>query len=458
LSVDTVIKKCKVVSPGGVLDAGLAIDKGKIVAISRDQNLPPAERVIDAMGNYAIPGLVDAHMHLEYPPGVPLEANIKAETQACAAGGCTTAIHLLAPADDISESAKEFVESYEKYAYIDLALSARIYTTENIKQIQRAAEYGIHGFKLLLPYKGSEAVWKGRVGGIDDGIVYLTFAEVGRLAKQGYKVFTRVHCENVEVFLKIKEKFQEEGIEPSSWNEVRPRFCEEEAMRKCAFLADITGCPLYVVHMTIREGVNLVARARADGINIVAETCPQYLVLNTNNVDKVLSKVNPPIREAEDNDKLWEGIRLGIISVVGTDHAAVPREVKTNLWDAIVGIPGEETWLPVMLSEGVNKGKVSLEKVVEVCCYNPARVFGLAPHKGAITVGADADIVLIDREKEAIVPENPPYSGSDFSPWAGWRLKGWPVLTMLRGKVIAEEGRVIGESGYGRYISAESQS
>ena len=225
-------------------------------------------------------------------------------------------------------------------------------------------------------------------------------------------------------------------------------------MRKCIFLASITGCPLYVVHMTIREGVNLVSRAMADGVNIVAETCPQYLVLNTNNIDKVLSKINPPIREAEDNDKLWKGIRLGIISVVGTDHAAVPREVKTNLWDAIVGIPGEETWLPVMLSEGVNKGRVSLEKLVEVCCYNPARVFGLAPRKGAITVGADADIALIDLEKEAIVPENPPYSGSDFSPWAGWRLKGWPVLTMLRGKVIAEEGRVIGESGYGRYISS----
>ena len=452
MEVDTVITNCVIVNHDGLLNAGLAIDKGKIVAIARDRELPSAGTVIDGRGNYVIPGVVDAHVHLEYPPGIDPESNIRCETQACAAAGCTTIIHLLAPADEITEKANEFVALYEKNAYVDLALSARIYTRENIRQIRSLYDYGILGVKLLLPYKGSEAVWKGRVGGIDDGIVYLTFKEVGQLAQEGCKVFVRLHCENVEIFLKMKEEFQEKGIEPSSWNEVRTRVCEEESMRKCLYLANVTDCPIYVVHMTIKEGIPLVARARAEGVNVVAETCIQYLAGNTDNVDRILSKINPPIREPEDNRMLWAAIRDGTINVVATDHAPVPKTLKNNLWDATVGIPGAETFLPLMLSEGVNKGRISLEKLVDVCCFSPASKFGLAPRKGTISIGSDADLVLIDLEKEAVVPEKPVYSGTDFSIFAGWKIKGWPILTMLRGTIVAKDGKVIGETGYGKYI------
>jgi dihydroorotase (multifunctional complex type) len=452
MTVDTVIKNCKIVNSNGILHAGLAVDEGKIVAIAQDQDLPPAERTIDAKENFVIPGFVDAHMHLEYPPGVDLIENIKAETKACALSGVTTIIHLLAPADNTLEKAKEFIETYERNAFVDLALSARIYTREDIKQIQPLANYGIHGFKLLLPYKGPEAVWKGRVGGIDDGIVFLTFKEVERLFYRGYGIFARVHCENVEIFFKLKEKYQEEGREPASWNEVRPRYCEEEAMRKCIYLANITGCPLYIVHITIKEGVDLIAKAKGEGINVTAETCVQYLTLNTSNTDKVLCKTNPPMREKEDNDKLWEGIRNGTIDVVATDHAPVTREIKTNLWDALPGIPGVETFLPLMLSEGVNKGRISLEKMVEVCCYNPAKIFGLFPSKGLISIGSDADLVVIDLNREAVVNEGSLYSGSNFSPFDGWKLKGWPILVTLRGNVVAKDGKVICDRGIGRYV------
>ena len=455
MTVNTVIKNCSIVNPTGVLRAGLAIDGGRIVAIARDQDLPSGETTIDGRGNYVIPGLVDAHMHLEWPPGVDPLKNIRAETKACASSGVTTIIHLLAPSDNTLNKAKEFVEIYEKNAFVDLALSARIYTREDIKQIQQLADYGIHGFKLLLPYKGPEAVWKGRVGGIDDGIIFLTLEEVARLSKQGYDVFTRVHCENIEIFFKLKEKYQELGKEPSSWNEVRPRYCEEEAMRKCIYLASVTGCPLYIVHTTIKEGVELIARAKRRGLNVIAETCVQYLTLNTNNTDKVLCKANPPIREQDDNAKLWDGIRDGTISVVATDHAPVPKELKTNLWDSIPGIPGMETFLPLMLSEGVNKGKISFEKMVEVCCYNPARIFGLLPSKGLISIGSDADLVVVDLNKEAEVNEASLYSASQFSPFAGWRLKGWPTLVMLRGKVVSEDRKITVDSGSGKYITSQ---
>jgi len=204
--------------------------------------------------------------------------------------------------------------------------------------------------------------------------------------------------------------------------------------------------------MTIKEGIALVARARAEGVDVVAETCVQYLAGNTDNVDRILSKINPPIREPEDNRMLWEAVRDGTINVVATDHAPVPKTLKNNLWDATVGIPGAETFLPLMLSEGVNKGRISLEKLVDVCCFGPASEFGLTPRKGTISIGSDADLVLIDLNKEAVGPEKPIYSGSDFSIFAGRKIKGWPILTMLRGSIVAKEGKVIGETGYGKYI------
>jgi dihydroorotase (multifunctional complex type) len=453
MSVDTVVSNCKIVRHDGILDAGLAIDSGKVVAIAADGDLPPAANTIDGKGNYLIPGVIDAHVHLEYPPGVDPESNIKDETRACAAAGCTTIIHLLAPADDIMKKADEFVGLYEKHGFVDLALSARIYTRDNIKQIRSLYDFGIINVKLLLPYKGGEAVWKGRVGGIDDGIIYLTFKAVGRLAKEGCNAFVRVHCENAEIFFKLKEEYLEKGIEPASWNEVRPRVCEAEAMRKCLYLAEVTECPIYVVHMTIKEGVELINRARARGVNVVAETCVQYLTMNTDTVDRVLSKINPPIREPEDNDALWEALKSGTIDVVATDHAPVPKELKTDLWDATPGIPGAELFLPLMLSEGVNKGKISLERLVDVCCYRPARQFGLAPRKGTLSIGSDADLVLIDLDREMAAPPAPVYSNADYSLIAGRKIKGWPILTMLRGRVLAQDGKVVEEPAKGKYIA-----
>ncbi|UCH23895.1 MAG: amidohydrolase family protein [Deltaproteobacteria bacterium] len=452
MSVDTVITNCKLARHDGIFDAGLAIDQGKVVAIAKDPELPSARTNIDGQGNYIIPGVVDAHVHLEYPPGVDPQSNIQMETKACAAAGCTTIVHLLAPADDILDKAREFAGFYEKSGYVDLALSARIYNRDNIKQIRDLYDYGIINVKLLLPYKGSEAVWKGRVGGIDDGIIYLTFKEVGRLVKEGRKAFVRVHCENAEIFFKMKEESLEKGIEPSSWNEVRPRVCEAEAMRKCLYLAGVTECPIYIVHMTIKEGVALVNKARAEGVKVVAETCVQYLTLNTDNTDRVLSKVNPPIREPEDNQALWEALRDGTLNVVATDHAPVPKALKNNLWDATPGIPGAEMFLPLMLSEGVNKGRISLERLVDVCCYRPAKQFGLAPRKGTLSIGSDADLAIIDLNKEAEAPQKPVYSNSDYSIVAGRIIKGWPKMTMLRGHIIAQDGNVIAETGDGRYI------
>jgi dihydropyrimidinase/allantoinase len=221
------------------------------------------------------------------------------------------------------------------------------------------------------------------------------------------------------------------------------------------FYANVTGCPLYIVHMTIKEGVDIVARAKTEGTNVIAETCPQYLVLNENNVDMLQSKVNPPIRTKEDNEALWAAIGDGAINHVATDHAPVPKKFKTDFWTAKMGMAGAETWLPIMLSEGVNKGRITLERLVEVCCTNPAKQYGLFPEKGIIAVGSDADLVIVDLDKELTVGDKPVFSLTEYNPYAGFRFKGWPVFTMLRGAVIMEKGKVIGKEGYGKYCRAK---
>ena len=222
-------------------------------------------------------------------------------------------------------------------------------------------------------------------------------------------------------------------------------------MRRAVILASATGCPLYIVHITISKGVEIIREAQERGLPVIGETCPQYLTLDRN-YDRVLGKVNPPLREAADGERLWEGLREGVLSTLGSDHAPTSRRHKQEFWKAIVGMPGIETLLPVVLSEGVNRGRLSLEKVVEVCCYWPARIFSLYPRKGLIEVGADADLVVLDLEKEVKVHADLLHQGSDFSPYEGRMIKGWPVLTLLRGEVVMENGEVCGEAGFGKFI------
>ncbi len=459
MSVDTAIINSKVVTSQGIFSAGIAIDGEKIVVIARDDDLPQANTVIDAEGNYVLPGLVDAHCHFGRRADVTLATSIKTETQAYAFGGVTTALQMQVGPESLANGAKDFIAVWEENAYIDLGLTTEIISKHNIGEIRGLADdLGIVGCKLQPCYKGVEP-HPGPAGipAIDEGIIYSTLEEVGKLVQEGYKVHCRVHCEFIDIYLNLKEKAIEQGVEPHSWHEIRPSFIEEETMQRFMYLANLVGCPLYIVHMTIKEGVDIISKARGESINVMAETCPQYLVLNVDNTDRVLSKVNPPLRTKEDNQRLWEGIRDGVISVVGTDHSMVRRRDKLDLWTAAPGIASAESWLSIMLSEGVNKGRISLEKLVEVCCSNPAKIYGLFPKKGVIAVGSDADLTLVDLNKHVVVSEKPRYSTADFSLYTGFKLQGWPVLTMLRGNVIMEQGKVIGKSGLGRYMPGKTK-
>jgi len=456
MQVDTVIRNGMIVSPEGVIPAGVAISGEKIAAVSADGNLPDAQRTIDAKGNFVIPGLVDSHVHFLYPLN-GWEENLRSETQAAAAGGCTTCIHLLTEhgAGSIVEGCKKVVDTFEANGFVDFSCTAFVANMDHIKEMRAALEYGISAFKFLLPYKGRETMHG--LPEIDDGIVYFGLKQIGSLVEEGYKTFARIHAEGIEVFFRIEDRYKEQGMEPATYTEARPAFIEEEAMHRVITFAKATNCPLYIVHLTIKEGPGIVARARMEGVDIVAETCPQYLVLNVDNTDKLVSKVNPPIRHREDNEALWKAVREGVIDYVATDHCGISRVDRgKEFWRAAVGMAGLETWLPIMLSEGVNKDRITLERLVELCCYNPAKKYGLAPKKGMIAVGSDADLVILDLNKKAKVSEKNLYTRArDFSCYEGWELQGWPILSMVRGNIVMEDSQVVGKPGFGRFVPAK---
>jgi dihydropyrimidinase len=455
MAIDMVIKNCQIVKPDGVFSAGIGIDKEKIVLIAWDNELPEAREVIDARGNYVIPGIFDNHVHLQGPNlDIDLKDSVETESGAAICGGITTLAHYVFTSKDLIKEGERHIDYFKQYGYTDLALNTCCVTEDQINQVQQLLDFGVPGFKLLLPYKGTEGI--PGVPDMDDGIIYLACKRVATLVREGYKhAHIMVHCENVEIFFKLKAQFLAKGIEPVTWHEARPSFLEEEAMRRCIYIAKITDCPLYIVHLTIKEGVDIVAKAKMEGQNVIAESCPQYLVLNIDNTDRLTSKINPPIRTKEDNETLWQGIRDGVITNVCSDHAPTPGSLKKSLWDGTIGIPSMQTMLPIMLTEGVSKGRISIQKMVEVLCHNPAKIHGVFPQKGTIDVGSDADLVIIDMKNKLKVSQKMLKTPVGYSQYEGWEMI-WPLQVILRGRVMAKNNQIVGKPGISRYVPART--
>jgi len=454
MQADTVIKNVNIVTHERTFSGGVAISKGKIAAIAGEtEALPQAKTVVDGEGKHLIPGLVDAHMHLAYPHN-GLAQNLQTESASSAAGGVTTIIHLLLEKENLVKAAEEFVKAYEENGIVDLNMTAAIFSEDDVAAIPDLVKFGMPAVKFLLPYRGKEAL-EG-MPGIDDGILYLGMRKVAELAAKGYRVFARVHTENIEIFERRKNEYLKLTNQNFQWGDVRDKICELDSLAHCIDLSRLTNCPLYVVHMTVGEGPGMIAKARGEGVNVTAETCPQYLALTKNEpYGRILGKVNPPLRDKWDNDRLWEGLANGSVSVVGSDHAPCKTIHKKEFWTAHVGMAAVETMLPVMLSEGVNKSRLSLQKVVETCCYNPAKIYGLTPRKGMIGVGSDADLVLIDLKKKVKVKHQDLHSQSDFCVYEGWDMTGWPTATWLRGELIMKDNKILGKPGIGRWLAAD---
>ena len=481
--VDVVIKNSQMVFPEGIVKGGIAIQGEKIVAVADDAHLPSANRTIDAKGNYLIPGVVDAHVHLApastpgyAPPGYPVpglkeaeqifEEDCRTNSVLCAITGVTTYGHFI-HAGPKQKTNLDMFKSYkacaERAMMTDIFFHALLSSDEHIEEIPKLAEVGITSVKVMYDaYKGPDGSFAGLFG-ISDGQMLTVIEKVADVVDRGYQgAWVMIHAENQDIVYKIRDSFKAAGRNDLAvWNDSRPRLVEMEMMRRAINMVKAikiirTPPPLFICHMTIAEDVDIVAEVKAEGeIHIGSETGPQWLLLTKDDAKLgTLGKVNPPLRAKSDCEKLWVGLREGLIDCIATDHIASMKMASkpTDMWRAVSGFPGEAS-LPLMLSEGVNKGRLSFPKLVEVMCSNPARLFGMYPKKGTLAPGADADAVIVDLKIEQKITKESIKSPAEFSCFDGWNVKGWPTLTMVRGQVVFEDGKVIGKPGIGRYIA-----
>jgi dihydropyrimidinase len=451
---DLLVRNGRVVDPlGDVQPLTVAVRGGRVAALL-DPEVPARGREeIDAGGRPVLPGAIEPHTHLGYKR--PFESDVRTETASAALGGITTVMtfhrHYQSAEPRPYDDFPELVATVEREAHVDVAFHFGILTERQLRELERYIAWGVSSFKFYMAYRGADGRSVGMINECDDGLMLEGFRT---LARHSHAVAC-VHCENTEVIGRYVRAVRAAGrADLAAWNAARPAFAEAENVRRAAYFAELAGCTLYYVHIGARESLREALAHRARYPRLVVETCSHYLTHTEDSSVGPLGKVNPPLRGAADVEAMWEGLRAGTIDTVGTDHCATTlAEKQGDIWQAMPGFPGMATSLPVLLSEGVGKRGLSLPDVARLSSYNAARTFNLHPRKGRIQVGADADLVVVDLDRERTIRAADLASASDFSLYDGWTLRGWPVLTLLRGQVVARDDAVVAKPGTGRFVA-----
>jgi len=446
--VDLVIKNGTIVTSAGRFQAGIAIDEGRIAAIGKEVNLPKGDSVIDAKGKFILPGIIDAHVHFR-DPGDTEKEDFATGTAAAAAGGVTTVLDMpnTRPPVLAISVLKDKIKSVQHKAHVDFGLYAGA-GVRNLKELDALARGGVVAFKTFMP--------AGRANSASDDISLFRVFE--KLASMNLPC--SVHAESSDLIDYMKEKLLAEGRKDAlAHAESRPNFVEEQSISKALIVAKVLGTRIHIAHLTTREGVRLIDLAKKAEQKISAETCPQYLLMTAEEMRHKgpYAKTNPPLRSADDVDELWKALRNGTIDILASDHAPHTKADKdlgfANIWEASSGMPGVETMLSLMLTK-VNKGKLSLEVLARAMSESVSRIFGLYPRKGTIQVGSDADLSLIDlREKKTIRADDLHTKARDVTVYDGWKIKGAPIATIVRGRLVMWKGQILSPPGSGQFIA-----
>lgn len=460
MEADLVLKNATIVTGTGRMQGGVAIKGGKIVAVTQTEYLPPSPRTLDLTGKYLLPGIVDSEAH----PGcyVPFDIDLASESRAAACAGITTwGIH--APSTRLGNKPfKDFVQRedvipfskvfgtardiIEQSSQIDCFLTFMIETDEQADEIPLyCTDYGVTSHKLYLQVRRipqEDHQWPSRRAGlgvgIDDGTVYLVMEQV---ARYGYPAICAIHAENWEVSRIFEKRLREMGrTDFGAWTDRSPHFLEAQHVRAYAYFAEVLGARLYIQHATTPETWREIREAKARGVEIYAQTGPAWLGLTPEDG----WRINVPLRYDETREQIWRALARGEIDAVGSDHVVAwepsSREAMyhPNIWQCRTGFSRVEMFLPVLLTHGVHEGRITLERLVEVSAEAPAKIFGLWPKKGAIIPGADADLVVVDLQRTVTVTRDQINTRSGWSVMEGKTYHGWPVMTLLRGEVVAE--------------------
>jgi dihydropyrimidinase len=435
----TLIVGGSVVSPCGVEPADLLIEGETVREVGRD--LPrEADRAIDAEGRLVLPGAIDVHVHPVYLD------DLEGSSITAAHGGVTTLIHFAyaKPGTGLLEAIRRFREEGEAGSILDFALHGGLFdAASQASEIPDAIREGITSFKMFMTY--AKLGWM-----TDDYQLMRTLDLLGRSGGMGM-----VHAENGLATDYFEDRFKGEGRNPVDvFVDTRPAILEAEAVHRAIAMAHVAGCPLYIPHVSARLALDEIARAKGRGLRVYAETCPQYLTLTNDDLLRQgpLLKIGPPLRDQTDRLALWEAVADGRIDCVASDHAPKAKRRDDDFEAAPYGSPQIETMLPLLLSEGVSGGRLSLPRLVDVLCETPARIFGLHPQKGVLQPGSDADLLLVDLEAVWTIDVEGLHSNAGYTPYEGREVRGRVDLVMQRGEVIVERGELRGRSGRGRFL------
>lgn len=441
---------------GNICRAGkLAIRDGRIAAIIAPEEPALAENTIDVTGKIVMPGAIDAHVHV-YTPYSPAADTIGSASIAAAHGGLTDMFFFIGAAKgarpipgtiyravdasglDLGQFFPSIIAEGEKTSVIDFGIHCLTPPDHGvIDQIPVVARLGIRTFKFMLGYHPARG-W-----GFDDKLLITALEKIA--ASGGIAMF---HCEDGKAIGEVEDRLYREGkYDADHFLESRPGISEAETIRRVSLLCHRARCPIYIVHLSSKEGLDEVKRARDAGWDVTVETCPQYLLLTDEDTrrQKTLLKMAPPLRTRADNEALWEGIRQGYIDICASDHA--PWELSRKLqakdfMEAPFGAPGVETILPLMYSEGVAGGRISMSQLVQLMCVNPAKRFGIYPQKGSLNIGADADITIIDPVARWTIRGSDLHSRAGYTGYEGWPVTGRPVMSLRRGKVLLQDSHL----------------
>ena len=458
--VDTVIKNAKVFCSGISFEGGVAIDEGIIVALGKEQHLPPADKVIDAEGKVLIPGAIDGHVHIREPWESEDKAifnsasDIVTDTQAAAIGGVTMIINQpnLRPPIVNLEALHLETEVWKGKSYVDYGFHGGFMPKTTIKEIQELWREGVLALKTFMTTSGP--YWPP----ISDGELLYALSGMAQI-----DALPIIHAENHSILEKNRKLLQKEGRRDyASHVEWRTPLAEIEAVKRVVFLLKESGSRGLIAHVSLPEAALEILKAKREGYKVYAETGPQYLFLTDEDLKKKgpWCKFAPPVRSRDEVAKLWELVRCGYMDVLGSDHAPYTKEQKEagieDIWKAPNGVPGVETSLPLMLS-AVKDRKLSLECLIKMFCENPAKIYRVYPRKGTIAVGSDADLVIVDFNlKMKVTPESLTMK-CGWSPYEGFELKALPVLTMVRGEIVMKDREIVGKAGYGKRIKRVSE-
>lgn len=446
MTVDMVIRGGRIFAPSGLFEGDVVVDEGKIQSLTKDGLILEADTVLDAKGNLVLPGMIDMHVHFR-DPGFPDREDFRSGTCAAAAGGVTTVADMpnTVPSVTSVEALREKVEIARGKALIDFSLIAGAGELSSDTLIG-LAEGGVVGFKTFMIARFKELA-------ASDGQMLENFETIA-----GTGLPCMIHAENEDIVSRGIEKAKAMGrVDSIAHSEFRPPIAEVEATMRTIMLAGETDVHLHICHMSTMGAANVLGWAKKKGRNVTGETSANYLLLNSGIMKKVgpFAKIDPPLRSPEDQEALWKAVNEGVIDVIASDHAPYPKEEKDkgwqNIFDAPSGGTGVETSLPLLL-DCMSRELITLERLVEAFSVNPAKIMALYPRKGALTPGADADIVIVDPNMEFVVKGEELHSKQKITAFEGHRGRGRPVTTIVRGKVIMDDGEVIGRPGFGEYM------